>query len=290
MKNVQEKLNYNNKLKKDKIYHYTNCEALINIIKKNELWLTDRDFMNDTMDRKYVDKLIKKSISEILNEKKYTQEDKRRFKNSIIDKLISVPYEQHVKQYVFSLSNEKDLIHQWAHYGKNDGYCIEFSKSRLSKYFYEANKDQKIIEGNVIYERDYRNIKKYLLNLFEEVPKLTNQKTSIKEEKNIYDNLSIKYKLYALVKQYGNYSEREFRFIVQSSINPEYRGKNGIVTPYIIVSIKKNEKENLPLPIKKIIIGPYNNDKIAKIGLKRFLFEKGYKKVIIEESEMKFRK
>jgi hypothetical protein len=52
--------------KENVIYHYTDINALENIIKNKTLWLSRYDFLNDKFEIVYLKKLIKK---EIKNEK-----------------------------------------------------------------------------------------------------------------------------------------------------------------------------------------------------------------------------
>jgi hypothetical protein len=40
------------------VYHYTDIDASLEIIKNNELWLTDRNYLNDVYDESYIKDII----------------------------------------------------------------------------------------------------------------------------------------------------------------------------------------------------------------------------------------
>jgi len=49
-------------IKIDKIYHYTSIEAFQGIIKNNEVWLSERNCINDVFDESYIKVIVKKNI------------------------------------------------------------------------------------------------------------------------------------------------------------------------------------------------------------------------------------
>jgi hypothetical protein len=91
---------------------------------------------------------------------------------------------------------------------------------------------------------------------------------------------------YCFVKQYGNYCEHEYRFLIKTDRKPKFSVKKGMFIPYIAV-MNKNKKQ---IPINKIIIGPNNNnEEQVEKGLRLFLDANGYKHVGITRSRLKIR-
>jgi len=109
------------------LYHYTNSEALINIIENNEFWLTHVQFFND-----------KNEYYEGVN---FILEILRRRKNEIgADLLKSLQNVFLGDQYndralnvgVLSFSEKRDLLSQWRGYTKHGcGYCLCLETAKL---------------------------------------------------------------------------------------------------------------------------------------------------------------
>jgi hypothetical protein len=125
------------------IYHFTNGNALKSIIESCELWLHERNYMNDILDEKY----IREIISNIISDSNITKE----FTRKQIENLFFV----NTPQYIFSTSMEGDLINQWIYYGSDNSYCIEFDNNELGKYFEDSRLyEDKIYGGPVIYNEN----------------------------------------------------------------------------------------------------------------------------------------
>lgn len=111
------------------LYHYTDCKGLLSILKNKELWLSQREFMNDVYEQTYADKILKEAFNNVPNsENKFST-----LKNKIVT--------DSQKTYLFSLSTEKDLTSQWVYYGKNDGYCLSFNVSKMLGSFSNFEKN-----------------------------------------------------------------------------------------------------------------------------------------------------
>lgn len=255
------------------VYHYTSGQALKNIIENDQLWFTERNYMNDVLDEKYIRGIIKKIFS-----------DNNGFKGSVLEDLLL----EDRTQYVFSTSLEKDLIHLWSYYSETDSYCLEFDRRGLRDYFLNhLQKDEMLYYGPVIYKRDKQkkiitsvsnNVMNKLNQLFDSPPFTNDTTENMKVARQVY------HFFYSLIKQEGHNCEKEFRYLIQSEIIPEFVVKNGIFIP-----IKKIGKKNEKLPISKIIIGPSNHEKLTMKSLKMFLDKNAYEKVRISKSKLNIR-
>jgi hypothetical protein len=255
------------------IYHYTNASGLEGILKTKQLWFTERNYMNDIYDEKNVKKYIKENFGKAIN-----------FKGSVLEETL-IP---NITQYVFSTTPEKDVIHQWAYYGKGDSYCIELERKKLIDYLYDIkDENEAFYYGPVLYDdkikiqiindvaNDYKN--SVLKSLDSPIFDARNSE-HIKIAKNVYRYF------YSLIKQYGHYCEKEYRFLFETTKEPEFRTKDGLFIPYQII-----ENRSMKLPINKIIIGPSNHEEVAKDGLRLFLKKYYWENVKIEKSKLSVR-
>ena len=52
------------------LYHYTNTDGFLGIIKNNQIWATDYKFLKDPSEHSYGHALVKEVIEELIKEKK----------------------------------------------------------------------------------------------------------------------------------------------------------------------------------------------------------------------------
>ena len=264
---------YNEDVKSSNLYHYTDGKALQSIIENNQLWLSDRDYMNDINDHEYIRNIVKEKFKKNID-----------FQGSLFEQLLITK----LPQYVFSTSLEKDLIHQWSYYSDSNSYCLEFDRHELRDYLYKyKQKNDYFYYGPVIYNQETaKKIVNVIMETYQEhiqavistpVPQ-PGQEKLLKRTQEVYQFF------YSLIKQYGHYCEKEFRFLYRSKRKPKFKTKKGLFVPYIEIGIKTEK-----LPIKKIIIGPNNHELIAQDSLRMFLNQNGYESVIIEKSELNIR-
>lgn len=247
------------------VYHYTDGNALKSIIENQELWLSERNYMNDVLDEKYINSLVGKIIYN---------------KTLFVEPIIEDNFLKQDPQYVFSTSSENDLIHQWAYYGKNDSYCIEFDTIELVKYIakYSFPGDYHFY-GNVIYDKDIASqiIEKIVLTLKAAIKENLVENPSIDEEVMYSFSKQMYQYFYYCIKQFGNYCEKEYRLLIQTNRKPCFKVKNGLFIPYIKVG-----DINTRIPINRIILGPNNHESISKKSLEKFLTINNYEIEVVE--------
>lgn len=264
---------YNEDVKSSELYHYTDGRALQSIIENNQLWLSDRDYMNDINDHEYIRNIVKDKFKNSVN-----------FQGSLFEQLLI----SRLPQYVFSTSLEKDLIHQWSYYSDTDSYCLEFDRHELRDYLYKfKHSTDYFYYGPVIYKPDVaKKIVNIVMETYEEhiLAVISTPVPQPEKEKLLKRTQEVYQFFYSLIKQYGHYCEKEFRFLYRSKRKPKFKIKKGLFVPYIEIGNKTDK-----IPIKKIIIGPNNHELIAKDSLEIFLKQNGYESVIIEKSELNIR-
>ena len=256
----------------ESLYHFTNINGLLGIITNNELWLSERNYLNDVNDEKFIKDYVR-NIFKNLSQKEWEEYE-----------IYLIPSKN---QYIFSTSKEKDSIHQWTYYGLQESFCIEFERKKLINLFYRFDKKTDFYYGPILYgnERTLNIANK----IIDEYTSLISNKNCIFnidnfDEKGFSEFKRVYQYFYSLIKQTGHSCENEYRFLLQSESKPEFRISNGLFVPFIKVKAKGK------LPIKKIYIGPNSYETSAKENLEYFLKNNGYNNVIVDKSEMHIRR
>lgn len=273
----------------DTLYHYTNTAGLMGMIKNSEIWITERNFMNDISEKITAD---------------------------IFFNDLGITPPSSFESYIFSLSTHKNKSNQWSTYGNNDGYCIEFKTDELLSYLNDEFPGSFIsIFGCVIYDDKLKEQIKGKLK------RLVKKYGYINVKQLAYNSLLV----HSLIKDSSWEFEGEVRYIVHNinnkalneldfTMEKSFREKNGLITPYISMSraqkgfiisepfqkytqneITYDQMKNIhsnskrKLPISKIYIGPKVHDPIAISGLELFLEHHGYENVDVKLTKGKHR-
>ena len=255
------------------LYHYTTLSGLMSIIKHDQIWITDRDYVNDKLDKNYSKNIIEKQFKEINI-------------TNIFDEIYNIFVPK--KEYVFCMSSENDLIHQWQYYGKNDGYAIGFSTDKLLDEV--MNNKINYVVGKILYDEKLQIdfLKKIIEIIMEVKEKFANLGGAYSDYFGPEHALS---SAYSLMKSKHHECEKEIRITLfqntYGEINPKikenYRPGNGMVIPYYNFKFKNK------LPIKSITIGPSIEQDIAERSLRSFLEKYNYNNVEILKSKIRIR-
>ncbi|UYZ39006.1 DUF2971 domain-containing protein (plasmid) [Clostridium beijerinckii] len=297
------------------IYHYTNCRALMNIIKENEFWVTHAASLNDSLEISYIKKIIYDVCCEFLDRKELSKE--------LYEQIIRgcEYYENDRDLFIISFSTNPDSLTLWSEFSNFNGYNIEFDITDFREKLLNSSKIvdslYDLLEGNVVYK--YTEQKECIKKIFQEVLDTANK---IQEKSNystidwydlcnsrvepadkynaingFFETLSMALIFYSPFFKDENFkSEEEYRFVLRyiknkknefsSEIN--FRDRNEIIIPYIKLPLSKN---NDKLKIKSILVGAKNNCDLAITGTKYFLKENGYScdKIDVKKSDITLR-
>lgn len=269
----------------ENVYHYTNINALYEILTKKTLIVTNSEFLNDREEILYSIDLIEDIYKSIPNGVINIQ----KLKEILVD---SLKY-----KFILSFSLNKDSIALWGNYTNFEGYNIEIdlnniigSKGVLRKYLIKNDKrisksDNAMLYGEafgkVIYEASIqRKILKNLIIILNKALDVTtilddNEREKLKEE--VLTEIIYYINLF---KHPGFKQEEEYRLVY--TLNDEsyqryikFTNRNGVIIPYIeIVFVDVNDSPKVP--ITAITIGPKTNMELAKKGLERLLESQHY--------------
>jgi len=109
------------------LYHYTDQNGLLGIIKNREIWATHHQCLNDTQEFLHAKDLIR---SEIDHRCKTANSDSLSLLQTMRSSLDG-PGNEEVNLYIASFSEEGDSLPQWRAYGGAAGFALGFSMTRL---------------------------------------------------------------------------------------------------------------------------------------------------------------
>lgn len=278
-----------------RIYHYTSPEVLNSILSKKALRFTDRNYLNDYSEGRYVMKLCKNgSVYSLLSEELQEQF------NKLCDEMCNNPLKKKVPTYQCSFSLDDDSLPMWNYFSKNGGlkgYNVSFLSSDLinniktSSYNNEVDDEQKlrVFGGKVIYEEDeqMRIINNIISNFASVISGVEDKGIKLMAVGLLVDKLLFVGSFFKA--NCFNY-ENEYRLLIMPTVkicgnkseywiidkNVESFTKNGLIIPYIDLEFRKQDlisigvsptleydevKSNL---LNALFIYSYNNVEINK--------------------------
>lgn len=259
------------------IYHHTNIDGLIGILKSKKLWATNINFLNDYNEYKIGIETLKKICDKHINlevEEKHADLEAfyKSFLKTFYEKmLINLNERNH---YIVSFTKSRDNLRQWMSYGaKNSSYAIGFD--------YEKLKNIKLGESSIASEHFTYCLHDVAYNMddIEKHLSLESIYQGILVNKDNIHNYTISLINHILIglcalKEPTFIDENETRMVLQDrkvgvfSEKIQYRSQAGVITPYIDVPFEYDS-------IVEIIIGPNTHKELASKGLMSLLKSHG---------------
>lgn len=252
--------------KPQKFFHYTSQESFYAMFKDYIEQLDMAPFTEE--DTKYVNLFA--SQMQYLNDKQEYREGVQVIKDAGVDTA-----QLFESIFVTCFCGKEDLLSQWKYYGKNCGIAIEFDFSDSTQLcWYTLIKSKTIGEtpppvywANIIpYNVFYENHKDQFLKMKEIVNSNSFKDTNDKEAANIFIP-------YCKNANFLEEDESRIVFYPVEAVIPEgerlitkieYRAANGKIVPQFKCKIAylNNKKSRFAIPVKSIMIGPGNNQRL----------------------------
>jgi len=271
-------------IKSISLFHYTNLEAMHNIIRTNTLWATNCEYLNDLMELKEMDNLFNNYIEGV-------NDNFKLFFNNHKNEAMKT-FEQIRKQtYIISFANDNNSIAMWRTYGRN-GIVLEFDTIRILEILQSVhlnrliNKQLKVCgrDGEVkntnagIYFAKAIYNENEIIELFNSLHKdskmvgldYINKLNGEDYFQSTLDYIFYKPYLYLKDKNFSYEKECRLAFILQDNCIKEvenFRINNNLIIPYISIDLSGGEK----IPIKSITINPEQKDSMYEESLCRLL-------------------
>lgn len=256
------------------IYHYTDANALIEILKSGKVWATHVSSLNDATEYEIGLSLVTKCIRANL----------QRPSEAIINKVLSRM--RYVDTFIACYSAAPNRLSQWRAYsGGGTGYCLGFKTCEMAT----TDGSMPLLEQVVYNEATAESILLQLLSRVDEF--LGNNEFGEVEVGYLMGTLEGVFNQVACIfKHFGFEEEAEYRQIYQPSnsslaLETKYRmGKFGL-TPYVEIGFLQKER----LPIESVTIGPCRDPDSEERALRMLLSSYGYSDVEVLKSGIPLR-
>lgn len=235
------------------LYHYTDANALIQILSNLEIWVSSLEFLNDTQEFKHTLQLCKEVATSLLTILA-DPEPKARLER-FVSRLDN--YWGHYA-FVFSLSSHGDLLSLWRGYsGNGAGYSIGFDFKSLSEFAAQRGMTLR----PCIYERSAQVAKVQPIIEMLRDGRLGQKRSDVGDPwLSVVDAAILRIREDAPFFKHAGFSEEgEWRLLVTSYGVPDswnVRSRANSVVPYLKVDLGRPCRL-----ISEIFIGPGNAEK-----------------------------
>jgi hypothetical protein len=271
------------------VYHYTSPDSFLSIVKNNNLWFSDSQFMNDRSEYVHIKNVFKQAA------KGTSHEDNVEF----VDYLMGFPYggftTRHAisgkgsfgrgiirtRYYLFCTSLDPDNHSMWKYYVKNgyyQGYNFGLSVDTLIDSIPQLG--LKLTHGKVNY-----NVEEQILQIHNKIIELSEiYDNSIEAGNNedmcidCYQETLGEYLLQRCMfyKNPAFKHEEEYRFLIEApsitidsgGIIDHHVGGGGLIVPHLVVAFDPIQS------IRNITLAPMMEREVAKQGVQRLLENK----------------
>lgn len=229
------------------LYHYTNQDGFIGILKNQELWATKIQYLNDNNEYSLAFSIAAAYLRDRLT---HAKNDNARFQ---IERFIAnIESVSHKNICVCSLTEEGDLLSQWRGYANVlGGYSIGFDYSDLKECLagqgfelhqcvYEKRKQEEIIK-NVVDEVLEKFA--YYPEPHQDHPHPERHRFTSESAEEFCDAVA---KIAPIIKDENFKEEKEWRIVNKNGLNfenLEFRVGKSMLTPYFKIKLN-NEGKN----------------------------------------------
>lgn len=276
----------------DELWHYTNADGLINILKTGSLFATQVSCLNDSLEQKYFGDLV------------FAEAEKQRAENT--DAKLEPLFEGAANaarnrdfsaagNFVTCFSEAKDDLGQWRGYGGGEcGYAIGFDSRAL---ILAANKAGSLL---VPMEYDPQIQAKLVLDVVSGAKEffLEGIARGLSDTKlwatQFLNEFAIQSDLFASIIKHPKFSgEKEHRlvhwYLDADNAKMEFRQKRTLLARHLLLDLKIDLGGVQKLPISRVYVGPGPGKQVSKVSVGDLLVKQGYKGIPVELSDVPYR-
>ncbi|HTI03196.1 MAG TPA: DUF2971 domain-containing protein [Acidisoma sp.] len=275
------------------LWHYTDANGLLGIIKSRAIWTTQVSCLNDRSEHRLLNAL---TLSGIRNFAIENRDDRLNTLLRVAEQGLGQADFDTAPHFVCSFTEAADDLGQWRGYGGGEnGFAIGFwtidlmaAASRRAQSGMLPLSYDKEIHANVV-----RNIISCAQNLY--IDGLT--KPNIDPTRwawELVTHFSERLDIFAcLIKDPAFSAEREHRLLTllneQDYTNLEFKPKRSLLSRHLPVSLATPRHDGR-LPISRICIGPSASPRISQLSVEALLRQQGYpSNVTVELSRVPYR-
>ena len=275
------------------IWHYTNADGLIGILKSGHIWSTQVACMNDSLEQRYFGDLVHKQM----------EAERGGDTDPTLDVLYRVAEQLFAQRdfataghFVACFSEVEDDLGQWRGYGGGEcGYAIGFRPDGIEKAL------QKRIGGGLVLPMNYddgkhlflaKDVVRWAKKYFQEglTRGLSDSERWAREHLMAF---AIELDIFAsLIKHPKFFGEVEWRITATLQAGEHsalmFRQKRTLLARHLplVLAVPANGNK---LPITRIYIGPGPAQHISKISVGDLLAQTGYAGIPVEVSKVPYR-
>jgi hypothetical protein len=279
------------------LYHYTNLDATIKILKNKQFWATDIQYMNDASETEYARKLILNAFDK---KSKYLRQQGTKVPHIRRFLALTSAALQEPQTYICCFCESKEFLSQWRAYGHLGTGCalgIEATgfadpsldvSIRLRKIEYKRQRQEDVIT-------DFIDRICTALNLADDLGIRDDSVQLSDWSKQFHSELDNAISDWLVCFKNPIFQEeREWRLVCQSRFFSgvdalpfplQFRPGTGMVVPYLEIpfAIHNGNTKNKP-PIREIVYGGNLRHELTKKALDQLLETQGYPDVRVERS------
>jgi hypothetical protein len=253
------------------LFHYTDQNGFMGIVRNTELWATKIQYLNDSSEFYLATNIAKQILQEMI----VYEEDKdvvfrmRRF-------ICSLDNIKHINVCVCSLSEEGDLLSQWRGYAKQQGgYSIAFEKNMLDQILNAQDYDLKACvydtenQKNLIKNHIQKSLEKY-----HAYPEPSGHDPKFGSDSSFYFKMELA-RIAPLIKDSSFSEEREWRIISRGGVhvqNLSFRAGTSMLIPFHRIKLIP-DFWNL---IKRVTVGHTPHAELARDATDSFLYQQAH--------------
>jgi hypothetical protein len=275
------------------VWHYTDGPGFLGIIESSTIFATQVAFLNDRNETKYGTDLFKKSLAQVIEEKKddpVASDFLHKVLEYVRDDNPENPTHGTSKFFVTCFSEVEDDLSQWDRYGGKNGYAIGFYARGLWRE--PTSTLYKVLYDRTIQEKVSKEIANATVDFFQAGlvgERLQDPEKWAKEFFEAWDEWV--YKLAPLAKDSKWRAESEFRLVhelkVQEFGQVRFKQRNTMLGRYIPLDTPSWLKRRKPLlPIAKVMVGPGNHPAFTSVSVRLLLDQIGYENVPVETTKV----
>jgi hypothetical protein len=277
------------------LFHYTSRDAFIKIFENKTLWASNILYLNDSEEFQYIFKLLRSLLPDYYDIYKDKDSDELKFLKTVErTHCLEKPFIYGTSTFVFSLTEERDLLSQWRGYANSSaGLSFGFRPDFLKKLIKRRNLDI----CKCLYKKDEQigKIKEIVDGKLLKIRGWTNPLVWQHEYEEFLRDLLI---LAPTFKHPSFEQEQEWRLICQfakpKGSGPvgkiKFRDGNSMIVPYAEIKLINEENdEDLKIELDEVVVGPNPHTDLSKISTELFLGQSGVIYTNVRESIIPYR-
>ncbi|HVN58747.1 MAG TPA: DUF2971 domain-containing protein [Bacteroidales bacterium] len=273
------------------LYHYTNLEALIGIVQKHDLWLTNSRFSNDETELNHGYEIAR----EVINRHKQTKTSTEMARYyGLVESLLRNPPQG---VYICCFCERNNLLSQWRSYGENGtGVSIGFNPTGFQRFTGPdlSTEQYGLMRLWKVYYDDQVK-EKIVAQALELIPEMHKGKSIELQAQKAAEAIHFFLPTFKN-KDFVDEDERRLIFTPSKncSVKPLYRYRRQMLVPYFSLNslVNQNNQNNqnpCRLPIKSVMVGPSERKQINKESIELLMHNNNYGDADIEVSDTPYR-